>query len=139
MSPSPAPPILDLLARIRALSDRSLQALRRASFLPAAAPLDLRIAGRVLLHSGLVGLVFRPWVLALLPAAGALASGLLTWRLAPEAAGGGGGAGDRELRHALQASAAGAAESCRRAGRATAELSGLPAGWRRVEAISRRS
>ncbi len=143
MSPSPAPPILDLLARIRALSDRSLQALRRASFLPAAAPLDLRIAGRVLLHSGLVGLVagalgalffaslelgqrlllgglagleplraggervvasdpnlvFRPWVLALLPAAGALASGLLTWRLAPEAAGGGGDAAIEAYHH----------------------------------------
>jgi CIC family chloride channel protein len=34
----------------------------------------------------------RPWVLALLPAVGALASGLLTTRFAPEAAGGGGDA-----------------------------------------------
>jgi CIC family chloride channel protein len=34
----------------------------------------------------------RPWVLALLPAAGGLASGLLTARFAPEAAGGGGDA-----------------------------------------------
>ena len=33
---------------------------------------------------------FLPWALALLPALGGLASGLLTWRLAPEAAGGGG-------------------------------------------------
>jgi CIC family chloride channel protein len=35
---------------------------------------------------------FRPWALALLPALGGLASGLLTWRYAPEAAGGGGDA-----------------------------------------------
>jgi CIC family chloride channel protein len=35
---------------------------------------------------------FRPWLLALLPAVGGLASGLLAWRLAPEAAGGGGDA-----------------------------------------------
>jgi CIC family chloride channel protein len=33
---------------------------------------------------------FRPWVLAVLPALGGLASGLLTTKLAPEAAGGGG-------------------------------------------------
>ena len=136
MSTPPGPPILDLLARIRALSDRSLQALRRVWVTPAGEPLDLRIAGRVLLHSGLVGLVagalgalffaalelgqrlllerigglevlhagaervvagtgqlsFRPWVLVALPAAGALASGLLTWWVAPEAAGGGGDA-----------------------------------------------
>ncbi len=34
----------------------------------------------------------RPWILALLPALGGLASGLLTWRFAPEASGGGGDA-----------------------------------------------
>ncbi len=38
------------------------------------------------------GTPFRPWLLALLPALGGLASGLLTSRLAPEAAGGGGDA-----------------------------------------------
>lgn len=36
--------------------------------------------------------VFRPWLLAILPALGGLGSGLLTWWLAPEAAGGGGDA-----------------------------------------------
>lgn len=35
---------------------------------------------------------FRPWLLAVLPALGALASGLLTWWLASECAGGGGDA-----------------------------------------------
>jgi chloride channel protein, CIC family len=35
---------------------------------------------------------FRPWLLAFIPALGALASGLLTHRFAPEAAGGGGDA-----------------------------------------------
>jgi len=136
MSIPSGPQLTDLLARLRALSGRSFQALRRAGFVPADSPLDLHIAGRVLLHSGLVGLVagllgaaffaglelgqrvlleglgglaplraggetvvpsasrilFRPWVLAFLPALGGLASGLLTWRLAPEAAGGGGDA-----------------------------------------------
>src|SRR5512142_3384405 len=57
MSTPAGPSLVDLLERIRALSDRSLQALPRARVVPAAAPLDLRIAGRVLLHSGLVGLV----------------------------------------------------------------------------------
>ena len=101
-----------------------------------AAPLDMRILGRVLLHAALVGTIagllgaaffaalelsqrylvgrlagyeavravgetflpplagatFRPWLLALLPAAGGLVSGLLTWRFAREAAGGGGDA-----------------------------------------------
>ncbi|ABS26590.1 chloride channel protein [Anaeromyxobacter sp. Fw109-5] len=100
------------------------------------APLELRIAGRVLLHAAVVGLLagavgaaffaalelgqhlllhglagfeparargeavvagggeaaFRPWLLALLPAVGGLVSGLITTRLAPEAAGGGGDA-----------------------------------------------
>jgi chloride channel protein, CIC family len=107
---------------------------------PGAAPLELRMLGRTLLHSALVGgmagvvgaaffagleiaqrvmldgtagyaplralgetflgepfladlrpAVFRPWLLALLPALGGLASGLLS-RLAPETAGGGGDA-----------------------------------------------
>jgi CIC family chloride channel protein len=101
-----------------------------------AAPLDLRILGKTLLHAALVGTIagligaaffaglevaqrlllkglagyeplrargetflgaaaahpLRPWLLALLPALGGLASGLLTWRFAPEAAGGGGDA-----------------------------------------------
>jgi CIC family chloride channel protein len=39
-----------------------------------------------------VATTFRPWLLVLLPALGGLASGLLTSRLAPEAAGGGGDA-----------------------------------------------
>ncbi len=117
--------------------------MRRVGVVPADAPLDLHIAGRVLLHSGLVGLVagalgaaffaalelaqrvlleglagleplraggervvprlaslvFRPWVLAVLPALGALASGLLTWRFAPEAAGGGGDAAIEAYHH----------------------------------------
>jgi chloride channel protein, CIC family len=106
------------------------------SLLVPEAPLELRIAGRVLLHAAVVGLLagvvgaaffaalevgqhlllhglagfdparargeavvptggatsFRPWLLALLPAAGGLVSGLLTSRLAPETAGGGGDA-----------------------------------------------
>ena len=103
--------------------------------LAEAAPLDLRIVGRTLLHAGLVGVAagvvgaaffaslevaqrwllggagfeplrargetfavpgisapFRPWLLALVPAVGGLASGLLTSRFAPEASGGGGDA-----------------------------------------------
>ena len=108
-----------------------------AALLGDGIPLDLRIAGRTLLHAGAVGIVagligaaffaslelaqrlllgtlagfeplrasgetfvgpaaapspFRPWLLALLPALGGLASGLLTSRFAPEAAGGGGDA-----------------------------------------------
>ena len=103
---------------------------------PLAAPLDLRLLGRTLLHAavlgglagavgaaffaalevgqrllltGLAGYVplraagesllgelepgaFRPWLLALLPALGGLASGLITSRFAPECAGGGGDA-----------------------------------------------
>jgi CIC family chloride channel protein len=42
---------------------------------------------------------FRPWLLALLPAAGGLASGLLTWRFAPEAGGGGGDAAIEAYHH----------------------------------------
>ena len=108
------------------------QALRLA----AAAPIDLRIVGRTLLHAALVGAgagivgalffaalelverlllgslagyeplrasgekfltghqpgLFRPYLLLFLPALGALASGLLTTRFAPEARGGGGDA-----------------------------------------------
>ncbi|WP_242353144.1 chloride channel protein [Anaeromyxobacter sp. SG64] len=106
------------------------------SLLVPEAPLELRIAGRVLLHAAVVGLLagvvgaaffaalelgqrvllhglagfeparargevvvaaaksaaFRPWLLALLPAAGGLVSGLLTSAFAPETAGGGGDA-----------------------------------------------
>jgi CIC family chloride channel protein len=42
---------------------------------------------------------FRPWVLAVLPMLGGLASGLLTWRLAPECAGGGGDAAIEAYHH----------------------------------------
>ncbi|BDG02312.1 chloride channel protein [Anaeromyxobacter oryzae] len=42
---------------------------------------------------------FRPWLLALLPAIGGLASGLLTWRFAPEASGGGGNAAIEAYHH----------------------------------------
>jgi CIC family chloride channel protein len=42
---------------------------------------------------------FRPWLLALVPALGGLASGLLTSRLAPEAAGGGGDAAIEAYHH----------------------------------------
>jgi CIC family chloride channel protein len=51
----------------------------------------MRAHGEVFLTEGGT-LALRPWLLALLPAAGALVSGLLTSRLAPEAAGGGGDA-----------------------------------------------
>src|SRR6266478_5947717 len=106
------------------------------TILKEAAPVDLRIVGRTLLHAALVGVVaglmgaaffaalelvqrffleylggyrplraagetflpgiesarpFRPWLLALLPAVGALASGLIS-QLAPETRGGGGDA-----------------------------------------------
>jgi CIC family chloride channel protein len=44
-------------ARLRALSGRSLQALRDMTGAGPEPTLDLRIAGRVLLHSGLVGAV----------------------------------------------------------------------------------
>jgi CIC family chloride channel protein len=57
VSSSPAPQPFDLIARIRALSERSMRALRHLGVAPADVPLDLHIAGRVLLHSGLVGLV----------------------------------------------------------------------------------
>ncbi len=42
---------------------------------------------------------FRPWALALLPALGALGSGLLSWRFAPETAGGGGDAAIEAYHH----------------------------------------
>jgi chloride channel protein, CIC family len=42
---------------------------------------------------------FRPWLLAALPALGGLASGLLTWRFAPEASGGGGDAAIEAYHH----------------------------------------
>lgn len=42
---------------------------------------------------------FRPWLLAALPMLGALASGLLTWRFAPECAGGGGDAAIEAYHH----------------------------------------
>lgn len=116
---------------------RGLRARRLfPSILAAAAPIDLRIVGRTLLHAALVGAAagivgalffaaleiverfilgslagynslraagekflaghhpgpFRPYLLLFLPALGALASGLLTTRFAPEARGGGGDA-----------------------------------------------
>jgi CIC family chloride channel protein len=46
-----------VLARLRVWGDRSLSVLRRVGAAAPQAPLDLRIAGRVLLHSSLVGLV----------------------------------------------------------------------------------
>src|SRR3954471_2637230 len=106
------------------------------TILKKAAPADLRIVGRMLLHAAIVGMaaglmgaaffaalevvqrliledlggyrplrahgetflpeltgthVFRPWLLVLMPAAGALASGILS-QLAPETRGGGGDA-----------------------------------------------
>jgi chloride channel protein, CIC family len=107
-----------------------------------AAPLDLRIVGRTLLHAGLVGVAaglvgaaffasleiaqryllgiagfeplrargehftghgisapFHPWLLALFPAVGGLASGLLTSGFAPEASGGGGDAAIEAYHH----------------------------------------
>ncbi len=51
----------------------------------------LRAAGEAALGEAAPG-PFRPWLLALLPAAGGLVSGLITSRLAPECAGGGGDA-----------------------------------------------
>ncbi|HZF53785.1 MAG TPA: chloride channel protein [Polyangiaceae bacterium] len=116
---------------------RGLRARRLfPALLAAAAPIDLRIVGRTLLHAALVGAgagvvgalffaalelverlllgslagyeplraagekfltghqpgLFRPYLLLFLPALGALASGLLTTRFAPEAKGGGGDA-----------------------------------------------
>ncbi|HLM73453.1 MAG TPA: chloride channel protein, partial [Polyangiaceae bacterium] len=116
---------------------RGLRARRLfPAILAAAAPIDLRIVGRTLLHAALVGAAagiigalffaalemferlllgslagyeslratgekfltghhpgqFRPYLLLFLPALGALVSGLLTTRFAPEARGGGGDA-----------------------------------------------
>ena len=51
----------------------------------------LRARGEALLVQEAAG-AFRPWMLAVLPALGGLASGLLTTKLAPEASGGGGNA-----------------------------------------------
>lgn len=51
----------------------------------------LRARGEAL-HAAASRASFNPWLLALLPAAGGLVSGILTARLAPEAAGGGGDA-----------------------------------------------
>src|SRR5262252_10070041 len=106
------------------------------TILKEAAPVDLRIVGRTLIHAAMVGLaaglmgaaffalleivqrlvledlggyhplrahgetflpeltnvrIFRPWLLVLMPAAGALASGIIS-QLAPETRGGGGDA-----------------------------------------------
>ncbi|HEX9052848.1 MAG TPA: chloride channel protein [Anaeromyxobacter sp.] len=47
----------------------------------------------------LASATFRPWLLAVLPALGGLASGLLTWRFAPEASGGGGDAAIEAYHH----------------------------------------
>jgi CIC family chloride channel protein len=51
----------------------------------------LRAHGETFVHAA-PGSDFRPWLVALLPAAGALLGGILTARLAPEAQGGGGDA-----------------------------------------------
>jgi CIC family chloride channel protein len=58
----------------------------------------VRAKGETFLSAG-AGSELRPWVLAALPALGALGSGLLTWRFAPEAAGGGGDATIESYHH----------------------------------------
>ncbi|GEJ57134.1 hypothetical protein AMYX_18750 [Anaeromyxobacter diazotrophicus] len=58
----------------------------------------LRARGETFVAPG-VAAPLRPWLLALLPAAGGLASGLLTSRFAPEAAGGGGDAAIEAYHH----------------------------------------
>jgi CIC family chloride channel protein len=116
-----------------------------AALLAEAAPLDLRILGRVLIQAAVVGALaglvavgffwllelgeefflsvlagytpasaagelsgaivgesFRPWLLVLLPAAGALLAGLITSRLAPECA----GAGENAVIHSVHREAA---------------------------------
>jgi CIC family chloride channel protein len=127
---------------------RSRDATRRTSgvlqaIVPEAAPLDLRILGRTLLHAALVGLGagiigavflaglevvqrllleilcgyvplrapgekllpalpefhFRPWLLWIVPALGALAGGWLTTKFAPECRGGGGDAAIEAFHH----------------------------------------
>jgi CIC family chloride channel protein len=124
------------------------EATRRTSgvlqaIVPEAAPLDLRILGRTLLHAAAVGLGagvvgaaffaglelvqrvllellcgyvplrahgekflpavedfhFRPWLLWIVPALGALAGGWLTGRFAPECRGGGGDAAIEAFHH----------------------------------------
>lgn len=126
--------MLRRLTRLRLWSSESTRALL-PTLLAEAAPLDLRIVGRMLFHAAVVGVAaglvgalffgalellqrllleqlaghsllradgerfvepavgatFRPWLLAVLPALGGLACGLLT-RLAPETRGGGGDA-----------------------------------------------
>lgn len=52
----------------------------------------LRAAGETLFAGGGERGAFRPWLLVILPSVGALAGGLLTSKLAPEARGGGGDA-----------------------------------------------
>lgn len=125
-----------LRARLEAIRTEPWRALGKFGTVSGVDRVDLRFAGRVLLHAGLVGLVagllgagfyatlelgqhllleglaglallraggeqvvaahprpdLRPWLLAFLPALGALGSGLLSHWLAPEAAGGGGDA-----------------------------------------------
>jgi CIC family chloride channel protein len=145
MSPVPTPRERGraLFRQVQAMWARPAQALGPLNLFSGEAPIDLRIAGRVLLHAGLVGLAagllgaaffaaleigqrillqgvagfspiltggevvvppagptaFRPWLLALLPAIGGLASGLATSVLAPEAAGGGGDAAIEAYHH----------------------------------------
>src|SRR5438477_1982510 len=131
--PSSAPPPSRRRETARPLRERGFF---RAIFAEAA-PLDLRILGRTLLHAAMVGVAaglvaaaffgglevverlllgdlagyarlraagetlfgeatesphFRPWLLVLIPALGALVGGVLTTKLAPEARGGGGDA-----------------------------------------------
>jgi CIC family chloride channel protein len=68
-----------------------LEAAQRLVLEGLAGFTPLRARGEAVVRSGAEG-PFRPWVLALLPALGGLASGLLTSLFAPEAAGGGGNA-----------------------------------------------
>jgi chloride channel protein, CIC family len=114
-----------------------------AALFAEAAPIDLRIVGRTLLHAALVGAAagimgvafftalemverlivhdlcgyiqlraagesiapaheagaFRPWLLVMVPAVGALLAGLLTTRVASETAGGGGDATIEAFHH----------------------------------------
>jgi CIC family chloride channel protein len=67
-----------------------LEAAQRLFLEQLAGFTPLRARGEAIVEAG-TKVPFRPWVLALLPALGGLASGLLTL-LAPEAAGGGGDA-----------------------------------------------
>ncbi len=69
----------------------ALEVGQRLLLTDLAGYVPLRAAGEALLGEETPG-AFRPWLLALLPALGGLASGLLTSRFAPECGGGGGDA-----------------------------------------------